>query len=261
MKVVVCAKQTPSTTAVFKVQNGTVSWDDTGSGKPNVVNPWDEYTIEEGILLKENRGASDVVAVTVGSPDSVEVLRTALAMGCTDAVLLSDKAFENVDSVATAGILAAAIQKIGGVSIAICGKQAIDGDSGMTTVQLARKLGWTPLTNVSAITELTATSITVERLLESGKQVVTAALPVVIGTMKELNEPRYPSFMGIRKASRAEIPTWTAGDLGLNPAPSRVDWSNVYTIPPREGEVEILKGTVAEQVEALVDRLFAEKVI
>lgn len=261
MKVVVCAKQTPSTTAVFKVQNGTVSWDDTGSGKPNVVNPWDEYTIEEGILLKENRGASDVVALTVGSPDSVEVLRTALAMGCTDAVLLSDKAFENVDSVATAGILAAAIQKIGGVSVAICGKQAIDGDSGMTTVQLARKLGWTPLTNVSAITELTATSITVERLLESGKQVVTAALPVVIGTMKELNEPRYPSFMGIRKASRAEIPTWTAGDLGLNPAPSRVDWSNVYTIPPREGEVEILKGTVAEQVEALVDRLFAEKVI
>lgn len=261
MKVVVCAKQTPSTTAVFKVQNGTVSWDDTGSGKPNVVNPWDEYTIEEGILLKENRGASDVVALTVGSPDSVEVLRTALAMGCTDAVLLSDKAFENVDSVATAGILAAAIQKIGGVSVAICGKQAIDGDSGMTTVQLARKLGWTPLTNVSAITELTATSITVERLLESGKQVVTAALPVVIGTMKELNEPRYPSFMGIRKASRAEIPTWTAGDLGLNPAPSRVDWSNVYTIPPREGEVELLKGTVAEQVEALVDRLFAEKVI
>ena len=81
MKVVVCTKQTPSTTAVFSVENGTVSWDDPG-GKPNVVNPWDEYTIEEGIRLKENPGATDVVAISLGDEDSQEALKTALAMGC-----------------------------------------------------------------------------------------------------------------------------------------------------------------------------------
>jgi electron transfer flavoprotein beta subunit len=262
MKVVVCVKQTPSTTATFKVTGGVVSWEDASSGKPNVVNPWDEYAIEEGIRLKENHGAGDVVALNVGNEDSVEVLRTALAMGCTDAVHVSDAAFAGLDSLGTAKVLAAAIEKIGDVSIVITGKQAIDGDTGMTPVQLARKLGWTPLTNVAAITAVSPTSITVERLVESGRQVVTAALPVVLGTVKEINDPRYPSFMGIRKANKAVIPTWGAGDLGADVSASRVDWSNVYTIPAREGSVEMITGDSAQEIaEALVEKLFEEKVI
>ncbi|MCA9979797.1 MAG: electron transfer flavoprotein subunit beta/FixA family protein [Anaerolineales bacterium] len=265
MKVVVCVKQTPSTTATFKVDGGVVSWDDTGSGKPNVVNPWDEYTIEEGIRLKENHGASDVIALNVGNEESMEVLRTALAMGCTDAIHVSDDAFAGSDTLGTAKILAAAIEKIGDVSVVIAGKQAIDGDTGVTPVQLARKLGWTPLTNVAAINEISEDSITVERLLESGRQVVTAVLPVVIGTVKEINDPRYPSFMGIRKANRATIPTWTSGDLsvdGVGSGASKVDWSNVYAIPAREGSVEMIEGDDAEEIaEALVEKLFEEKVI
>ncbi len=105
-----------------------------------------------------------------------------------------------------------------------------------------------------------------DRLTDDGKVTVTAPLPVVIGTVKELNEPRYPSFMGIRKANRAEIPTWTAADLDIDgavgAAASKVDWSDVYALPPREGEVEIIEGgSAAEQAELLVDKLFEEKVI
>ncbi|GAB4272969.1 MAG: electron transfer flavoprotein subunit beta/FixA family protein [Candidatus Promineifilaceae bacterium] len=263
MKVVVLTKQTPSTTAVFTVDSaGNVSWDDPG-GKPNVVNPWDEYTIEEGIRLKENHGATDVIAMTMGDEDSKEALKTALAMGCTEAVLVSDPAFAGADTLGTAKVLAAAINKVGDVKVAIFGKQAIDGDTGQTAVQTARKLGWTPLTFVSAIKEITDTAVTVERLLDDGKETVTAPLPVVISVVKEINEPRYPSFMGIRKANRATIPVWSAADIGVDgPVGSKVDWSHVYAMPPREGEVEIIEGdSIAEKAQKLVDKLYEEKVI
>ncbi len=265
MKVVVCTKQTPSTTAVFTVTDGAVSWDDPG-GKPLVVNPWDEYAIEEAIRLKEDHGATDAIALTGGAEESKDVLKTALAMGCTDAILVSDPAFAGSDTLGTARVLAAALNKIGDVQIAIFGKQAIDGDTGQTALQTARTLGWTPLTYVSAIKEVGDGQITVERLMDDGKETVTAPLPVVVGVVKEINEPRYPSFMGIRKANRATIPTWTAADLAVDgevgAGASQVDWSNVYGIPPREGSVEIIEAdSVEEQVKILVDRLFEEKVI
>ncbi len=266
MKVVVCTKQTPSTTAVLTVDDsGSVSWNDPG-GKPNIVNPWDEYNIEEGLLLKENHGATDVIALSVGTEDSKEALKTALAMGCTEAILVSDAGFAGSDTLGTARILAAAINNIGDIQIALFGKQAIDGDTGITPVQVARKLGWTPLTFVSAIKEVGDGKITVERLLDDGKETVTTNLPVVISVVKEINEPRYPSFMGIRKANRATIPELTAADLsvdgGTGAAASKVDWSHVYAIPPREGSVEMIEAdSVEEQARLLADKLFEEKVI
>ncbi|MBP6015599.1 MAG: electron transfer flavoprotein subunit beta/FixA family protein [Candidatus Promineofilum sp.] len=264
MKVVVCVKQTPSTTAVFSVKDGAVSWEDPG-GKPNVVNPWDEYAVEEAIKFKEDRGATDAVALCVGDPSSDEALKTCLAMGCTEAVLVSDPALAGSDTLGTARTLAAAIGKIGDVKVALFGKQAIDGDSGHVPVQTARVLGWTPLTYVSAIRSLDGDTITVERLTDDGKETITTKLPVVISVVKEINEPRYPSFMGIRKASKAVIPTWSAGDVGVNEvgaAAAKSDWSNVYSPPPREGEVEIITAdSVEEQARILVNKLFEEKVI
>lgn len=267
MKVVVCVKQTPSTTAVFSVQNGDVNWEDPG-GKPNVVNPWDEYAVEEAILLQEEHGG-DAIALTMGDEDSKEALKTCLAMGCTEAVLVADEAFAGSDTLGTARVLAAAIRHLEDVQVVVCGKQAIDGDTGQTAMQLAVKLGWTPLTFVSEIKELDpeAGTITVERLLEGGKETVSSRLPAVIGVVKEINEPRYPSFMGIRKANRAEIPTLTAGDLSLEEGSagagaSKVDWSNVYELPERDTSVEIIEAdTVEEEVKILADRLFEEKVI
>lgn len=266
MKIVVCVKQTPSTTAVFTVSNGDVNWDDPG-GKPVVLNPWDEYAVEEAIRLQEAHGG-ETVALTVGPEESQEALKTCLAMGCSEAILVSDEALEGSDSLGTARTLAAALSKASDVQVAMFGKQAIDGDTGQTIVQTAQKLGWTSLTFVSQIRELDleAGTITVERLLEEGKQIVRARLPVVISVVKEINEPRYPSFMGIRKANRATIPVWTAADLaidgGAGSLASKVDWSNVYSLPTRDTSVEFIEGdTVEEQAQVLANRLFEEKVI
>lgn len=266
MKVVVCVKQTPSTTAVLSVNNGTVSWEDPG-GKPLVVNPWDEYAIEEAIKLQEEHGG-DAIAVSMGTEESLEALKTCLAMGCTEAILVNDPAFEGSDTLGTARVLAGAINNIGDVQIAFFGRQAIDGDTGNTPIQVAVKLGWTPLTFVSAIKalDLDAGTITVERLVGGGKETVTAPLPVVVSVVKEINEPRYPSFMGIRKANRATIPAWTAGDInvdgGAGAEASKVDWSNIYPLPPRDTSVEMITGdSVEEMAKKLVDRLFEEKVL
>jgi electron transfer flavoprotein beta subunit len=202
----------------------------------------------------------------MGPESSRDALKTCLAMGCTEAILVSDDAFVTSDTLGTARILAAAIRKSGDVQLAFFGKQAIDGDTGQTTVQAAQKLGWTPLTFVAEIKELDpdAGTITVVRLVEEGRETVKATLPAVISVVKEINEPRYPSFMGIRKANRAQIPVWTASDLELDnpPGSSKVDWSQISTLPARDTKVEIIEAdTVEEQAKILVDRLFEEKVI
>ena len=266
MKVVVCIKQTPSTTAEFTVVDDKVTWDDPG-GKPNILNPWDEYAVEEGLKIQETHGG-ETVALTMGSEESEEALKTCLAMGCSEAILVSDEAFKGSDTLGTARVLAAAIKKSGDVQLAIFGRQAIDGDTGQTIVQTGHQLGWTPLTFVSEIVELDpeAGTILVERLVEGGKEKVSAELPVVISVVKEINEPRYPSFMGIRKANRATIPVWAAADLSVDDqvgaAASNADWSNVYALPPRDTSVELIEAeTVEESTKILVDRLFEEKVI
>lgn len=265
MKVVVCAKLTPATTAVYTVKNGKVSWEEPGGNKPSDINPWDEYAIEEAIRLKENHGFESAIVMSMGDEASLEVLRQGLARGCTDAYLIADPAFAESGAQATARVLAAAIRKTG-ASVALFGKQAIDGDMGLTPVMTARALGWTPLTYVSAIKSIDGKQITVERMLERGKQTVTAQLPVVISVVKEINEPRYASFMGIRKAQRVAIPTWTAADLGVDgpvgAASSNVDWSNIYAPPVRVMETEFISGGTPQEIaKKLVDKLFAEKVI
>lgn len=264
MKVVVSIKQTPSTTAVFSIKNGVASWEDPG-GKPTVLNPWDEYAVEEAIRLTEKKAVSTAVALTMGDETAIEPLKTCIAMGCNEAILISDSAYIGSDTLGTARVLAAAIRKVGDVGVVIFGKQAIDGDTGQTPVQVAVKLGWTPLTFVSAIKEITNNDITVERLVDDGKETVKAPLPAVISVVKEINEPRYPSFMGIRKAGKAVIPTWKEADLGVNGAgvaASKADWSQLLPLPERKGEVQMITGDSPQEIaRKLADKLFEEKVI
>ena len=263
MHVVVCTKQTPDTAAKVEVKGGHVTWGDAAL----VVNPWDEYAIEEAIRLKEKHGGK-ATAVTMGPDTAKEALKTALAMGCDEAILISDPAFKGSDTGATAAVLAAAIKKQGDVDLVLFGNRAIDGDTGLTAVAVAAQLGWEPLTFLSKIDSLDAgaKTISVERALEEGKQQCVSKLPAIISVVKEINEPRYPSFMGIRRASKANIPTWTAEDLGLagqaqGAAASTVSWPAVYPLPPREGAVELIEGTPAEIAAKLADKLIADKVI
>ena len=264
MNIVVCTKQVPDTAATLKVDGqSNVSWGDA----PLVLNPWDEYTVEEALRLKEKHGGK-VTVVAMGPDATRDALKQAVAMGCDEAVQVWDPVFDGSDAPATAIILAKAIEKIG-ADLVLCGKQAIDGDTGLVPPGLAHRLGWSLLAFVAKIRELdpAGKTLTVERLLEEGRQVVSSRLPAVVAVVKEINEPRYPSFMGIRKASKMQPAVWSAADLGVDAGgagrgAAGVQWTRVFAPPPREGTVEFVTGDSPDDIAAkLADKLMAEKVI
>lgn len=264
MKIVVCVKQTPDTAELPKVDLTRVKSGELGVTM--VVNPWDEFALEEGIRLSE-RFSGDVTAVSIGPEQAVAALRTALAMGVANAVLLSDEAFKDGDAWATARVLAAAIKKNGAADVIITGKQAVDGNSSLVSVGLSRLLGANYLSGVTKVVDISGGKITVERSMEEGKETTTATLPAVLSVAREINEPRYPSFMGIRKANKAIIPSWTGGDLGLSAgqvgkAGSVMVWVDMRKPAARAIECVMIKAdTVEQQASILMDRLLADKVL
>jgi len=259
LKILACVKLVPDSAATVTVEGGRVTWGDAKM----VINPWDEYAVEVGLQQTEALGG-DVIALTMGKEQSTEALKHALAMGVKEAILVSDPALAETDSVGVAQVLAAAIRKAGGVDMVVFGKQAIDSDSGATSVQTGRVLGWSVLTLVSKVRSVdpAAGSIVVERSIEEGEQVVEAKLPVVLSFVKKVAEPRYPSFIGIRKAAKAQIPTWSLADLGITAPAAVVHWPEVLNLPKREIVTEIITGDTPEQIaEKLADKIMAEKVL
>jgi len=266
LNIIVCIKQVPDTTEVkINPETGTLIRE----GVPSIVNPFDMYAIEEGLRLKEQFGGK-VTVVSMGPPQAKEALKEAVAMGADEAVLLSDRAFAGSDTWATAYTLSQAIRKLGQFDVILCGKQAIDGDTGQVGPGIARQLGITQLTYVFKILKLDPQSraLVVERLLEEGREVVEAQLPALLTVVKDINQPRYPTFLGIRRATKLDIPVWGAADLpetdagklGLKGSPTQV--VKVFSPPKREGTVVLIQAeTVDEAAAALADRLLAEKVI
>lgn len=257
MKIVVCVKQVPDTAAKIVVENGQVNW----GGAQLVINPWDEYAVEGALLIAEKTDA-DVVALSMGGENDTEALKHALAMGCSEAYLVSDPALAKADASVTAGVLAAAVKQIGGADMVVFGRQAVDGDAGITPAMTARKLGWPVLSLAAAIREASASSITIERAIEEGRQVVQGKLPAVLSFVKDIGEPRYPSFMGIRKASRAKIPVLSLADVGLTAPQAHVSWPEVANPPSRDVTTEMITGGSAQEIaETLADKIMAEKVL
>jgi electron transfer flavoprotein beta subunit len=265
LNIVVCTKQVPDTAATLKVdEQSNVSWGDA----PLVINPWDEYAIEEAIQIKEKHGGK-VTVLCFGPEQSKEALKQAVAMGCDAAVLVWDPSLDGSDALGTSYILAQAINKIGDVDAVFFGKQAIDGDTGLVQGGVARRLGWPLISFVAKIEELdpAAGTIKANRSLEQGRQVVASKLPVVVTVVKEINEPRYPSFMNIRKASKMEIPIWDAAAIGVEAgkvgrANAATQWTKIMPLPARTGSVEMIEGDSPQAIAAqLADKLLAEKVI
>ena len=259
MKIVVCVKEVPDSAAKMAVEDGEVSWGDA----PLVLNPWDEYAVESALQISEKH-SGDVTVITVGKEGSNEALKTALAMGCNQAVLISDPSLSDVDSQAVAQILAAAIQKVGDVDLVFFGRQAIDGDMGVTSAQTARTLGFPMLSHVSVIqnVDVDSNTITVDRTIEEGRQSVEAGFPSVLSVSKDIGEPRYPSFMGIRKASRAKIPVWSFADLGIEVPNSFIKWPDIQVPPVREITTEMVEGDSLQDIaEKLADKIMGEKVL
>jgi len=256
MKIVVCIKQVPDSTARVVVDQGKITWGDA----PLIMNPWDEYAVEAALQQKEALGGT-VTAVTIGDESTRETLKRALAMGADDAILICDPALDHMDTQVTARVLAAVIQKMGAVDMAFFGRQAIDGDDGLVPSQTSRLLGWPALTLASVI-KIEGTSVRVERGIEEGRQVVSTKLPAVFSLTKDFGEPRYPSFMGIRKAARAEIPTWTLAEVGIPAPASVISWPEVMNPPSREVTCEFITGGNPDEIaENLANKILAEKVL
>ena len=260
MHVVTFTRSTPDTAAkVWVDSDGKVTWGDVAT----VVNPWDEYSLEETIVQAKN-GGGDSTVVAIGSELHNDALKHSLAMGISKALRVEEVEADMNDSLVWSALAAGAIHKIGAVDLVIFGKESVDVASDQHTYQLARRLGWSMLSYVSAILEAdyAAGTIRVEKMLEQGKQVVSAKLPAVISVMKGINEPRYPNFLGIRKAAKATIPVWTAADLGIE-LPRAATEILGYTNPPkRAAAAEIIAaGDTEAKTRALVERLFEEKVL
>jgi electron transfer flavoprotein beta subunit len=265
MKYVVCVRLTPDTEELSEIRP-----EDVGSGNLGVtmvLNPWDEFAVEEALQLQE-RFEGETVALTVGGEEAIEALKRAVAMGIEGAMLLSDETFEGSDAWGTAHVLAEAIRQIEGGDLVLTGRQSVDGSSGLVPAGLAVKLGRSFVSQVARVLDLTKDNVTVVRALDEGMQTVRVRLPAVISVSKEINEPRLASFMGVRKASRMQYPTVTAADLpALDPcqygaASALVSWQHLRKPPARASKCHFIEGqTAAEQAAALADRLIADKII
>jgi electron transfer flavoprotein beta subunit len=263
MHAVVCITQVPDTQELQVDFNaGAIK----RNGVPLVVNPFDEFAIEEAVRLKEKHGGN-VTAVTLGPPSADEALRTALAMGCDGAVHLLDEAFDGGDTWATAVALAKAVEKVGEYDVLFFGKTTFDGDTGQVATRVAALLELPMLNFVAKIDEIDfdAKVVKVERLLEMGREVVRAPLPAAISVVKEINEPRYPSLLGIRKAKKVDVPTWDAAALGLDAesvgsSGSLCKMERLYQPPARAGG-EIVPGEPADAAKAVAEKLIDQGII
>jgi electron transfer flavoprotein beta subunit len=257
MNIVVCIKQVPDTMDVrIDPKTNTL----VREGVPSILNPFDEFAIEEGLRLRERFGGT-VTAITMGPPQASEVLRTALGMGADRIVLLSDRAFAGSDTLATSYTLARAIEKLGDVDLVIAGKQAIDGDTAQVGPGIAARLVFTPLTYVAKVESVdeAARTITVERLLDGGRERVEGKLPALIAVVKGINVPRQPSILKMKKARSAEIPVWTAADIDADPARigqnGSPTWVECIFSPEQKSGGDIFTGTADELAVKLADLL------
>lgn len=257
MKIIACIKQVPDSEAKVKAEGGKVSWGDA----PLVINPFDEYAMEGALQQKEANSGSTVTALCIGPESAKEALKHALAMGADDAILVSDPALNELDTVGAARVLAAAIQKIGGVDMVVFGRQTLDNGAGITPAQTARILGW-PMLGLAGQIKIQDGSVTVDRVIEEGRQTVSAKPPVVVSVVQSIGEPRYPSFMGIRKSSKATIPVWSLSDLGVSAPESIVKRTELMNPPVQDTTIEIISGeNPAEIADKLADKIIAEKLL
>ncbi len=197
-------------------------------GVEAIVNPLDLYAIEIAIRLREEH-SGEVIAVSMGPPKAITALREAIAMGCDSAVLISDKAFAGADTWATSYVLAGAIKRIGGYDLIICGERATDGDTGQVGPGIASFLDLPVATYIGRVDDVGPKSCRVHRMVEDGYEILDVDLPAVLTVVKEIANPRLPTLRGKQKARKMDIPTWTSGDLavepdklGLNGSPTRV---------------------------------------
>jgi electron transfer flavoprotein beta subunit len=198
MKIAVCVNHVPDTETKVKVGADGKSID--RAGVNFIINPYDEFAVEEALRLKEKHGG-ETIALSLGGDSHKETLRKALAMGVDKAVLLKDDSPR--DSYSTALALADALKEIS-PDVVLFGKQSIDFDDAVVGPMVAELLGW-PSISVVVKLEIDGNKVLAEREIEGGHEKVESRLPVIITAQKGLNEPRYPSLKGIMAAKNKPI--------------------------------------------------------
>jgi electron transfer flavoprotein beta subunit len=256
LKIIVCIKQVPDTTNVrIDPETNTLIRE----GVESIINPFDEYALEEGIRLQEEYGG-ETSALSMGPPQVENALRDTLSMGMQNAYLVCDRAFAGADTLATGYTLAAGIRKLGGADIILMGRQAIDGDTGQVGPGVAENLGIPHITDIKKIERIDEDgTLIVQRAVEDGYVRLKTRLPVVLTVVKEINEPRLPSLKTKMQARKKEIKIWSKDDLevdpdrlGLNGSPT---WVTTIFTPPKSQKGKLFSGDKTEAVAALIKEL------
>ena len=253
MNIVVCVKQVPDTEAPIRIRPDGSGIEETGLNL--VMNYYDEHGTEAGLRLREQFGGT-VTLVSVGPERAKEALRTGLAMGADDAILVTDPALEAADHLGVARVLATVIATLPH-DVVICGKISTDDNAGVVGPALAEFLN---LPQATAIAHLEAdgsgSSAVVHREGEGGVEVLQVPFPAVLTVERSLNEPRYPSLPGIMKAKRKEIKTVTLASVGLDA--SSVGGVAARTVlvtlaaPPKRKAGRIVEGDADQAAAAIV---------
>ena len=247
LDIIVCVKHVPETAeAELKIDSTGKNIEKTGLVYD--INEWDDYALEEAVRIKERQGGT-VTAIIIGPQDSESTLRKCLARGADTAIRLTDSKFENSDAYATAKILHSIIKTLH-YDLILTGMQAADDGNAAVGPILAEMLS-IPHATMAKKLELGIGTAKVNRELEGGmEEQLEIRLPALISVQTGINEPRYVSIMGIRKAMQKEIKVLSLTDTGLteNDVGTAGSWINIEKlyVPPVEKQAEFLKGTAEE---------------
>ena len=261
MKILVFVKQVPDTDDVrLDPKTGNIMRE----GVASKLNPLDANAVEAAIQLKEKYGAQ-VCAISMGPPQAEDVLKKALALGCDEAYLLSDRAFGGADTLATSYTLAMAARKIGDYDLLLFGRHAVDGDTAQTGPATAAQLGIPQITLASSI-DVQDGYVICDRVLESSTQKVRAKLPALVTVTGEINTPRYPKPINIMKALKKPRFVWNAEDLGADRTQTGIPGSpsstkEVLEPPKRNADTKYFSGSAEEIAAQLADMLHDEHLI
>jgi electron transfer flavoprotein beta subunit len=259
MKIIVCIKQVIDTAARIRITDGKVD----AAGSPRVINPYDEFAIEEAIRIREKLPETEVIALTLGPEGFKDALKTALAMGADRAIHLIDPAFDGLDNLGVARALAKAIRKLS-FDLILCGRQAVDDDMAQVGPAIAVFLGIPAVavvTQVDLSEDLRLADVT--RQIEGGSEKLVAQLPLLLTCQKGLNQPRLPSLKGIIASKKKPVETMDANAIGFDPAEEGEPVNRVNEIelnlPQERKKGRILAGSPREAVATLAQLLRDEE--
>jgi len=246
LKIIVCVKQVIDTGAAISIHGGKVD----AEGSPRVLNPYDEFAVEEAIRVRERIPDTTVTLVSLGPEVFKDTLRKGLAMGADHAVHLLDPAFEGLDGLGVALALSRAIQSME-YDLVLCGRQAVDDDMAQIGPALAVFLG-IPFATVITRLELGEDERTAEvaRQVEGGSEILETPLPALFTCQKGLNEPRLPSLKGMMAAKKKQIQVLDAAAIGFEAATMGASANRLQedelTLPPSRQKGVILEGSGTE---------------